>query len=74
MFEKQSKKYKKSVLCNRYSNTITLEMLSTYGWGKYGKHNIGIDAFGKSGNDKEVIEAMNFDFVSVYSKIKNIIH
>ena len=74
MFEKQSKKYKNSILCTRYSNTITLEMLSTYGWSKYGKHNIGIDTFGKSGKDYDVIKAMGFDFDSVYSKIKKIIH
>lgn len=74
MFEKQSKKYKNSILCTRYSNTITLEMLSTYGWSKYGKHNIGINSFGKSGKDTDVIKAMGFDFDSIYSRIKKIIH
>lgn len=73
VFEKQSKKYKKSILCNRYSNTITLEMLSTFGWGKYGKHNIGVDTFGKSGKDSDVIKYKGFDFDSIYAKIKKIV-
>lgn len=73
LFEKQSKKYQKSILCNRYDNRITLEMLSTFGWAKYGKHNIGIDSFGKSGNAKEIIKYYNFDVDGIYNKIKKIV-
>lgn len=73
MFEKQSKKYKKTILCSRYQNTITLEMLSTMGWSKYGKHNIGLDCFGKSAKASDVIKAMGFDFDSIYSKIRKIV-
>ena len=73
MFEKQSKKYKKSILCNPYNKTITLEMLSTMGWSKYGKYNIGLDTFGKSAKASDVIKAMEFDFESIYSKIKKIV-
>lgn len=72
-FDKQSKKYKKSVLCSKYQNTITLEMLSTMGWSKYGKHNIGIDSFGKSAKASDVIKDYGFDLDSVYNKIKAII-
>ena len=73
MFEKQSNKYKKSILCNKYSNTITLEMLSTFGWSKYGKHNIGVDTFGVSAKASDVIKHYAFDLDSVYNKIKRII-
>lgn len=73
MFEKQSKKYQKSILCNPYNKTITLEMLSTMGWSKYGKYNIGLDTFGKSAKASDVIKAMGFDFESVYSKIRKIV-
>ena len=73
MFEKQNKKYKKSILCNKYNNIITLEMLSTFGWCKYGKHNIGVDSFGKSGKDSDVIKYMEFDFDSIYTKIRKIV-
>jgi len=73
MFDKQSKKYQKSILCNKYDKRITLEMLSTFGWSKYGKHNIGIDTFGKSAKASDVIKSMNFDFDSIYKKIKKIV-
>ena len=72
-FEKQNKKYQRSVLCSKYQNTITLEMLSTMGWSKYGKHNIGIDSFGKSGKASDVIKYYKFDLDSVYAKIRKII-
>lgn len=72
VFEKQSKKYQKRILGN-YNKTITLEMLSTFGWSKYGRYNIGIDTFGKSAKASDVIKAMNFDFDSIYNRIKNII-
>ena len=71
MFEQQSKKYKKQILSCGHSKTITLEMLSTMGWAKYGKHNIGIDTFGLSAKASDVIKAMNFD--SIYNKIKAIV-
>ena len=73
VFDKQSKKYQKSILCAKYQNTITIEMLSTFGWGKYGKHNIGIDTFGKSAAASVVIKHYGFDIDSIYNKIKKII-
>lgn len=73
MFEKQSNKYKKSILCNKYSNTITLEMLSAFGWSKYGKHNIGVDNFGVSGKASDVIEYVGFNLDTIYNEIKRII-
>ena len=72
MFDKQSKKYQRYILGN-YNKTITLEMLSTMGWSKYGKYNIGIDSFGKSAKASDVIKYMNFDFDSIYAKIKKIV-
>ena len=73
VFDKQTKKYQKSILCSKYQNTITLEMLSTFGWAKYGKHNIGIDTFGKSAEASEVIKSYKFDTDSIYEKIKKIV-
>jgi transketolase len=43
------------------------------GWSKYGKHNIGIDTFGKSGKASDVIKDYGFDLDSVYNKIRKII-
>lgn len=73
VFDKQSKKYQKYILRNGHSKTISLEMLSTYGWGKYAKYNLGIDTFGKSGKASEVISDFNFDIDSVIAKLNKII-
>ena len=73
VFEKQTKKYKKYILKNHYANTISLEMLSTYGWGKYAKHNIGVDSFGRSGKANDVISSFNFDKDSILNKLDKII-
>ena len=71
--EKQTKKYKKHILKNHHANTISLEMLSTYGWGKYAKHNIGVDCFGRSGKAKDVIHSFNFDKEAILNKLDKII-
>ena len=70
VFEKQSQEYKDSVLHLPHDKTITLEMLSTFGWGKYGKTNIGVDRFGASGNEKAVLEAYGFTPEGVAMAIK----
>ena len=73
VFEKQSKKYQRNILKNHYSKIISIEMLSTYGWRKYAKHNIGIDTFGASGKAKEVIAYNGFDFETIVNKLDKII-
>jgi transketolase len=55
VFEKQDSEYKDYILKSGHDKTITLEMLSSYGWGKYGKYNLGIDEFGKSSKASAVI-------------------
>jgi hypothetical protein len=73
VFEKQSKKYQKYILKNGHAKTISLEMLSTYGWGKYAKYNIGIDSFGKSGKASDVSKSLGFDLDSIYQTINKIV-
>ena len=73
VFEKQTQEYKDYILKSGHDKIITLEMLSSYGWGKYGKYNFGIDTFGKSGKASAVIESFGFDVNSMYENIKNII-
>ncbi len=62
IFEGQSEEYKNSVLDLPYEKRISVEMLSTFGWAKYAKTNMGLDHFGASAPDKDVIK--KFDFTS----------
>ena len=55
------------------TKAITIEAASTYGLGKYGIHNIGIDSFGESGEGNEVYKHFKLDLDSLRETIKNII-
>ena len=72
LFDQQNEKYRKSVLPLGKDKTISLEMLSTFGWGKYADHNYGIDSFGASGKAADVINAYHFDENSFVNYVKGI--
>ena len=61
-FEKQDEAYKKNVINLPKEKCVSIEMLSTFGWGKWAKYHMGIDEFGASGPAKDVFK--KFDFTS----------
>ncbi|MDO5330191.1 MAG: transketolase [Bacillota bacterium] len=69
IFERQDKAYKKEVLYAPYEKRVSLEMLSTFGWGKYAKVNIGLDEFGKSAPASVLLPDMGFTPEKVASSI-----
>jgi transketolase len=60
LFERQGEEYKRSVLFAPYCKRFSIEMASTFGWGRYAKHNKGIDEFGLSAPSGQVIESFGF--------------
>ena len=63
LFDEQSAEYKESVLPNAVRNRLSVEMGSTFGWAKYvGLDGVtyGIDTFGKSAPEKEVLADYGF--------------
>lgn len=60
LFDKQSDAYKQEILGKDYSKCFSLEMASTFGWGKYAKYNYGIDQFGASGNANDLFKYFKF--------------
>lgn len=62
VFARQDEKYQKEILGTSYDKRISCEMLSTFGWAKWAKYQMGLDDFGASGPAKEVIA--KFDFTS----------
>lgn len=60
LFEQTSVDYQNSVLNLPYEKRVSVEMLSTFGWQKWAKYNMGIDTFGASGPAKEVIKKFHF--------------
>ncbi|MGM9873603.1 MAG: transketolase [Bacilli bacterium] len=59
-FEKQPKEYIDETLLLPYEKRISCEMLSTFGWQKWAKYNMGLDHFGASAPSKDVIKKFNF--------------
>ena len=72
-FEKQSKEYKETVLPNNIRKRVSIEALSTFGWGKYvglDGISIGLDTFGASAPANLLFEKFGFTVDAVYDKIK----
>ena len=62
VFAEQDLEYRKSVLLLHSDRRVSVEMLSTFGWTRWAKYNMGIDTFGASGPAKDVFK--KFDFTS----------
>lgn len=74
LFEKQSEEYKQSVLPGECRKRLSVEALSSFGWGRYtgidGK-NISMDTFGASAPAKELFEKFGFTVDNVVSTAKS---
>lgn len=73
VFENQDLAYKNKVLGNDINKRISVELLSTFGWSKYAKHNLGIDHFGYSAPMKDIINHLNFTPTRLANDIKAIL-
>ena len=62
VFAEQDLEYRKSVLLLHSDRRVSVEMLSTFGWGKWAKYHMGLDNFGASAPAKDAIK--KFDFTS----------
>lgn len=71
-FDAQSADYKKSVFCLDRDHTVSIEMLSSFGWDKYAAHHVCLDSFGKSAPAKDVINSFGFTADKVAAFVKNI--
>lgn len=63
LFDKQSTEYQESVLPINILTRLSVEMGTTFGWGKYTGltgANLGIDQFGLSGKARQVLDHFNF--------------
>ena len=58
-FDKQSEEYKLSVFPDGVP-ILSVEALSTFGWGKYAHQHFGLDRFGASGKAPEVFKFFGF--------------
>ena len=75
LFEKQNDEYKESVLPRECTKRISVEALSSFGWGRYtgfdGK-NISMDGFGESAPAGELFEKFGFTVENVVETAKSL--
>ena len=69
IFEEQSEEYKNKVLCLDKKYIFSIELGSTAFWYKYSNHPIGIDQFGLSGKQEELMQHFMFSSFLVAKKI-----
>ena len=76
VFALQSPEYQESVLPTECRKRISIEALSSFGWGKYvgfeGK-SIGLDSFGASGPAKTLFEKFGFTVERVVEEAKSLL-
>lgn len=71
-FDKQSEEYKLSVFPDGVP-ILSVEALSTFGWGKYAHQHFGLDRFGASGKAPEVFKFFGFTPEGVATKAEKTI-
>ncbi len=73
LFDKQSAKYKESVLPNAVRNRVAVEAGATLGWYKYVGLDgaiIGLDRFGASGDGDELLKEFGFTAANIVKVVK----
>ncbi len=76
LFEKQSNEYKEEILPSACRKRVSVEALSTFGWGRYtglDGVNIGIDTFGASGPAGKLFEKFGITVENVVATAKEVI-
>ncbi len=72
-FLAQDETYRNEILNLPYERRVSIEMGSTLLWGRYAKHNIGVDCFGKSGKASEVLSDFGFTPEGIANKVKEMV-
>ena len=73
LFLKTSKEYQFSVLGDDYDHRISVEMLTTFGWGRFARFNMGIDSFGTSAPANDAIKSFGFTSDALVNLVKNVV-
>ena len=73
LFLKTDKEYQLSVLGNDYDHRISVEMLTTFGWGRFARFNMGIDSFGTSAPANDAIKSFGFTSDALVDLVKKVV-
>ena len=73
LFLKTDKEYQLNVLGNDYDHRISVEMLTTFGWGRFARFNMGIDSFGTSAPANDAIKSFGFTSDALVDLVKKVV-
>ena len=73
LFLAQDGNYIKNTLGVPYEKRLAIEMLSSFGWHKFAPNVMGLDEFGRSAPDKDVIKFFNFTSDEIVKRVKEAI-
>ena len=73
LFLRQDQAYIDSILSLPRDRRISVEMGTTYGWGDLAAYHLGVDDFGASGKQGDVLKAYGFDEASALSFVEKIV-
>ena len=73
LFLKTDEKYQLSVLGDDYDHRISVEMLTTFGWGRFARFNMGIDSFGTSAPANDAIKSFGFTSDALVDLVKKVV-
>ena len=73
LFLKTDKEYQLSVLGDDYDHRISVEMLTTFGWGRFARFNMGIDSFGTSAPANDAIKSFGFTSDALVDLVKKVV-
>ena len=71
-FLENDEAYQNEVMGVEYCKRISIEMLSTFGWRRFAKTNIGIDTFGTSAPAKDAIKKFDFTVDRIVKTVKGL--
>ncbi len=73
LFLKTDEEYQLSVLGDDYDHRISVEMLTTFGWGRFARFNMGIDSFGTSAPANDAIKSFGFTSDALVDLVKKVV-
>ena len=73
VFSAQDLAFQEEILGNDINKRISVEMLTSFGWGRFARHHMSVDNFGYSAKGEDITEYLGFNAAGLKSKVLTIL-
>lgn len=73
VFALQNDQYQEEILGPKHCRRISVEMLTSFGWGQFAKYHMSVDAFGYSAKGEDIVAYLNFNAEGLKNRILGIL-